>query len=109
MGAILSADKISFRYNKDWILKEVTFEVTKEAFLGIIGPNASGKTTLLKLLDGLLKPQRGRIFIEDVDLAELGRKDIARKLAVVSQEASPIFFMTTLELVLMGRTPFLGP
>jgi iron complex transport system ATP-binding protein len=76
--------------------------------LGILGPNGSGKTTVLKLLAGVLRPSGGRVTLEGRDLAGSSRAEIARQLAVVPQHTHPAFEYTALEIVLMGRYPHLG-
>jgi zinc transport system ATP-binding protein len=54
---------IAFRYDDDLILKEVSFDVAEREFLGVIGPNGGGKTTLLRLIMGFLEPYRGSISV----------------------------------------------
>jgi iron complex transport system ATP-binding protein len=76
--------------------------------LGLIGPNSSGKTTLLKLVNGLLHPQRGRVLLEGKDLRAFARSQVARRMAVVPQEMEVPFAFTAGEIVLMGRAPYLG-
>ena len=76
---------------------------------GILGPNGVGKTTLLHTLAGLLAPRRGRIKLEGTELASLGRKAVAQRLALVFQERQDSFPATVLETALIGRHPFLSP
>jgi iron complex transport system ATP-binding protein len=109
VGTILSIEGLEFGYEKERLFRDISFDVQRGEFLGIIGPNASGKTTLLKLFDGLLKPWKGRITIDERSVGELGRREIAKRIAMVSQENRLNFTFTSLEMVLMGRTPYLGP
>ncbi len=74
----------------------------------MIGPNSSGKTTLLKILDGIFEPERGNVFLCERDLRKLSRAEIARQIAVVPQEMEVPFSFTVGEIVLMGRSPYLG-
>jgi zinc transport system ATP-binding protein len=60
---IINLENISFSYNKEEFLKNINLSIYEDDFLGIIGPNGGGKTTLLKLILGLLKPKRGNIFV----------------------------------------------
>jgi iron complex transport system ATP-binding protein len=105
----LDADDVTFGYvaNKP-ILRDVRFAVARGAFVGILGPNGSGKTSLLRLLAGTLTPSRGRIALDGVDLRELSRLAVARRLAVVPQETNLVFDYTVGEIALMGRYPHLG-
>jgi iron complex transport system ATP-binding protein len=73
----------------------------------IVGPNGTGKTTLLKLLYRLVLPQKGQILIDGKDLTLMTRREISRKIAVVSQETQINFPFVALEIVLMGRSPHL--
>jgi iron complex transport system ATP-binding protein len=105
---MIEANSISFRYLEDWVLQDVSFQVGKGEFIGVISPNGSGKTTLLKVLYRLLSPQRGEVFFERVPLKKMSQRDIAKKIAVVAQETYPAFPFRVIEIVLMGRSPYLG-
>src|SRR4029450_4502510 len=72
-------------------------------------PNGSGKTTLVRLLAGVLRPTTGHVSLGGTRLDALGRRDIARRLAVVPQDSALEFPFTALEVVLMGRAPHLPP
>src|SRR4030042_2014814 len=105
---MIDVNSISFRYHEDWVLQDVSFRVEKGEFLGVIGPNGSGKTTLLKILYHLLSPQRGEILLELVHMKKMSRSDIGKRIAVVAQETHLLFPFSVLEMVLMGRSPYLG-
>ncbi|MGH9750627.1 MAG: ABC transporter ATP-binding protein [Candidatus Polarisedimenticolia bacterium] len=77
--------------------------------VGILGPNGSGKTTLLRLLSGLLAPAAGEVRLEGRPVRGLRPRQRARVLALVPQEARLLGDFTLLEVVLMGRGPFLRP
>lgn len=104
---MIRAENLSFRYDGDWVLKNVSFSVPKGDFIGIVGPNGAGKTTLLKLLYRLIAPQRGQILIDGTDLEGMARKEISRRIAVVTQETHITFPFIALQVVLMGRSPHL--
>jgi len=74
--------------------------------VGLLGPNGSGKTTLIKLASGVLKPNKGEIKLDGSNLCRLGRKSVARSVAVVPQQFNIPFAFTTTEVVMLGRTPF---
>jgi iron complex transport system ATP-binding protein len=82
--------------------------VARGSILGILGPNGSGKTTMLKLLAGILRPDEGSVSLDDRELRTFSRPALARRMAVVPQETHPAFDYTVLEMVLMGRNAHLG-
>ncbi len=73
--------------------------------VGIVGPNGSGKTTLLRLLYAALAPLEGEVLIDRDELARLGRREVARRIAVVTQEPDPELPISVAESVLLGRLP----
>jgi iron complex transport system ATP-binding protein len=100
---------IRFAYNGSGeVLKGIDIDVGEGDFLGILGPNGSGKTTLLRIISGALRPDRGSVLLEGKDLRSIGRRDIARSIAVVHQENDLGFDYTVEEVVSMGRYPHLG-
>lgn len=105
---MIEMNSVFFRYHQDWVLQDISFQIGKGEFIGVIGPNGSGKTTLLKVLYRLLSPQRGEVLLGLVPLKRMGRRDIAKKIAVVAQETYPVFPFRVVEIVLMGRSPYLG-
>jgi len=92
-------------YGKKTILHDVDLSVQKGQFFGIIGPNGSGKTTILRAITRLVKPVKGSILLDGVDMKDLHFGDVARKIAVVSQNM-PLIAMTVREFVLLGRIPY---
>jgi iron complex transport system ATP-binding protein len=86
-------------------LREITLSVTPGEILGVVGPNASGKTTLIRLLSRLLVPDRGEIRLDGAPLGALSRAAVAARVGVVPQDVPPGFPFSVEELVLMGRFP----
>ena len=107
MEPVLTLKNIGFRYGEKWALKGIDLHINVGEILGIIGPNGSGKSTLLKIMDGVLIPQEGEIIIRRTPFRELRRMEIAREVAMVSQENYFRFSFSSLEVVLMGRFPHL--
>jgi len=101
-------ESVWFQYPGREVFHDLTFSLEEGEILGLIGPNSSGKTTLLKLMDGLLNPQRGKVFLGGKDLQKLPRRQVAREIAVVPQEMEIPFSFTVGEIVLMGRAPYMG-
>jgi iron complex transport system ATP-binding protein len=90
------------------VVDRVDADVADGEWVALIGPNGAGKTTLLRALARLV-PFAGEIELDGRPLAELGRGELARLVAVVPQEPSTPPWMTVAEYVLLGRTPHLGP
>jgi iron complex transport system ATP-binding protein len=86
-------------------LANLSFAIAPGEIVGVIGPNSSGKTTLIRLLTRVLEPVEGEIALEGRRLRDWGRAELARRLAVVPQGAPRDFPFTVEELVLMGRYP----
>jgi iron complex transport system ATP-binding protein len=110
---MLQGSNLSYGYSRHggspFSLHGVSVDVARGSFTGLLGPNGCGKTTLLKLLAGMLTPHQGAITLNGAPLRSLTRRDIARHVAVVPQETHPAFDYTVKEMVLMGSHPHLGP
>lgn len=102
---MLKVQNISASYQERIVLEEVSFDVAEGEFLGIIGPNGVGKTTLLKVITGVKSPLKGEVMLDGKKIKSLYRKEIARIMAVVPQISfiPPLF--TVEDVVLMGRYP----
>lgn len=104
---------LSFRYDHSsdggWALRNVECSIRAGTIVGVIGPNGSGKTSFLKLLMGLLRPESGSIHFLGNALETLSPASVARQMAFVPQETAQVFPFTLGELVLMGRFPFHRP
>ena len=105
----LQAQHLSFGYRADRrILDDVSLSVAPGEVLGLLGPNGTGKTTLIKCIAQLLRPSAGTVHVDGVDLAALRPADIAKMISYVPQYTSAAFGMTVLQTVLMGRLPYAG-
>src|SRR5437660_8531329 len=93
------------RRTRPFAIEELSFDIAAGEIVGVIGPNSSGKTTLIRLLTRVLEPGSGEIRLEGVPVRRLSRTDLARRVAVVPQGILPQFPFTVGELVLMGRYP----
>jgi iron complex transport system ATP-binding protein len=107
MGALLTAQNISFAYDGRPVLKKVSLAIEAGEFVGLIGANGSGKTTLLRALLGLLKAS-GEARLCGDSLWTLDRQEIARRATIVHQDTRVDFAFTSRDIVAMGRTPYLG-
>jgi iron complex transport system ATP-binding protein len=104
----LTATGVSFGYEKSRpVVINVSAVIPRGGIVGILGPNGSGKTTMLRLLAGLQAPWSGEVMLDDVSLKALGRPAVARRMAVVPQETQLAFDYSVLEIAVMGRYPHL--
>jgi len=111
--SIIDAADLSFSYDRKArpsvsVVDRVSLSVARGAIVGLLGPNGSGKTTVLRLLSGTLIPDRGRVLLDGQAIAGMSRRDLARRIAVVPQETHSAFDYSALEIVMMGRYPHLG-
>jgi len=102
---MIRIETLTCGYGDKIVLSGVNLEIAKGEFVGIIGPNGSGKTTLLKAMTRLIKPVKGKIYLDGKDMRVLDYKGMARRIAVVSQTL-PVVAMTVREFVLLGRVPY---
>ena len=93
------------RSGGQWVLSNVNLHVEAGEMLGIVGPNGSGKTSLLRLLAKLVRPQMGDIALYGQSLERTAQNEVARQVAFVPQDNQPTFPFTVAETVLMGRFP----
>ncbi len=105
---ILTIEKAGFKYGGTRILEDINLKVRKGEFWGILGPNGAGKTTLMNLIDGLIPLNEGSIKIGGKSVGAMKRRELAKRMAVVPQDASLVFPLTVEEVVLMGRSPHMG-
>jgi len=106
----LEVKDLSFCYDKFGTsgFRNISFGVETGEVTCILGPNGCGKTTLLKCLNGLLRPKRGAVFLNGQDISRLSRPEIARSVGYVPQLHQPIFAFSVLDVVLTGRAPHLS-
>ncbi len=105
----LEAQTVHFAYRPGApVLQGIDLRVEPGELFGVIGPNGSGKTTLVRVLSRALRPDAGAVTLFGKPLAAYERRELARTVAVAPQESSVAFPFTALELVLMGRAPYLG-
>jgi len=109
MADILQLQDVHFSYDGTEVLRGVTLNVAEGSFVSLVGPNGSGKTTLVRIASGLFLPDRGECLVAGRLTHACRRRDLARLVAVVPQESHIAFPFTALQVVLMGRAPYLGP
>lgn len=104
----LDLTEVTFAYGDRVVLRDVSLSVAPGRLLGLLGPNGAGKSTLVRLAAGLAHPHGGRVTLGGCDVGQLSRRDVARRIAVLPQDASLPATFTAWEIALMGRAPHLG-
>jgi len=95
---------ITFAYRSRRILDNVSFTVEADDLVSILGPNGVGKTTLIKCINKVLRPQAGHVNVEGANLHGMNKKDIAKNIGYVAQK-SETSKTTVFDSVLLGRKP----
>lgn len=104
----LAATALGWAAGAREIVSDVTVEVAPGETFGLIGPNGSGKSTLLKLMAGLVPKALGTVALNGDPLPRLPRREVARRIAFVEQQAETSDALSVTDVVELGRTPWLS-
>lgn len=105
---LLEARSLAFSYARP-VIQDFSMEASAGALTGIIGPNGCGKTTVLRLLDGILHPTRGEVLLRGRwPISSLSRREVARHIAMVPQNGHASEFHTVFQFAVQGRAPHLS-
>ena len=94
-------------YGKKCVLEQISFQLCSGEFVAVVGKNASGKTTLLRSLLGVLSSASGEVLLDGRPLSTYGRSEVARKISYLPQHIAPTS-LTVFDTVLLGRLPHLS-
>ena len=109
MSAVLEARGLSVRRGHRLVVREVALAVRAGEAVALVGPNAAGKSTLVRALAGLLPPAAGEVRLHGRPLAASGRDAMARAIALVTADDGPPATLTVEERARLGRFPHRGP
>lgn len=101
----LRVDRATIGYDKRVISQELSVDIPEGSFTAIIGPNACGKSTLLRALSRLLKPTSGQVILDGESLAGYKSKELAQKIGLLPQTSIAPDGITVADLVSRGRFP----
>lgn len=99
---------LSFSYGSRKILEDLNLLVGDSEVLSLVGPNGSGKTTMIKCIDRILKPKGSILLNGGRDLQSLSRQEVARYIGYVPQSTTSVLTTTVFDTILMGRKPHMG-
>ena len=105
---LFEINNISFSYDGEEIFSDISFSIDKGDVLCILGPNGTGKTTLIKCLNGLHEIDSGKILINGQNIKKLSFKEISKHIGYIPQSHVPSFPFKVLDVVVMGRAPYLN-
>lgn len=106
-SALFSLERCSFGYTATPVLQDITFHLEAGKFYGLLGPNGSGKTSLLDLMSGVAAAQNGHVHFRGREVRSYTKAALAREMAIVPQDLSIGFDYSVFDVVLMGRHPFI--
>lgn len=104
-GTHLAARNLTLAYDRRVVAEELTIEIPDGEFTVIVGPNACGKSTLLRALSRLLRPRAGHVVLDGHEIGSLPAKEVARRLGLLPQSSIAPEGITVADLVARGRYP----
>jgi iron complex transport system ATP-binding protein len=104
----LSAENVTLAYDQRVIAEQLSVEIPDNSFTVIVGPNACGKSTLLRALSRMLRPSRGRVLLDGQVIQSMPAKKVARTLGLLPQSSIAPDGITVADLVGRGRYPHQG-
>ena len=108
MTSLLCLHDVQFGYQGNIVLRQASFQLEERSCSALIGTNGVGKTTLLRIAAGVLRPASGSVLLRGRRMETIPLKEIARTVALVPQQLELPFEFTVQQVVEQGRTPYLG-
>jgi iron complex transport system ATP-binding protein len=104
---LIAINKLCYNYGTAKVLEDINLNIHENKFYGVIGPNGSGKTTLIRNLSRGLFPQKGTIYLDGCDITDTSNRELARRISYVPQNTHIEFEFSVMDIILMGRSPYL--
>ncbi|QQK08594.1 ABC transporter ATP-binding protein [Miniphocaeibacter halophilus] len=99
---MLEIKNLSFAYNEELVLENISFKVKEGTVLGLLGKNGAGKTTLFKIIFGMLNITKGEVLVDNIEINKLNPLERAKLIAYIPQSHYPTFNHRVLNVVEMG-------
>ena len=105
----IAAENITWRVGQKTIVNNVSLSVASGETVGLLGPNGCGKSSLLRILAGLRRPNSGAVTLDGQNIARIAKKQLARRVAFVEQHGMTEANMRVVDVVKLGRIPHHSP
>jgi iron complex transport system ATP-binding protein len=106
MNAPLRAEAVTLAYDSRVVASELSVAIPEGGFTAIVGPNACGKSTLLRALVRMLKPRAGHVLLDGAEIGSIPTKQVARRVGLLPQASIAPDGITVADLVARGRHPY---
>ncbi|WP_215741746.1 energy-coupling factor transporter ATPase [Mesomycoplasma hyorhinis] len=97
---MIKLEKVSFSYSEKqhtWALQDISLNIKKGKYYAVLGHNGSGKSTLSKIISGIYKPQKGKVFIDNIEMSSKTLPEIRKKIGIIFQNPDNQFVGATVE------------
>lgn len=101
---MIELDAVSFGYGKELILEEISVDISTTGLTCVLGRNGTGKSTLLAVMTGRLKPSGGTVKVDGTAVSDLSIRELSRRIAFIPQSHHPVFAFPCADVVSMGMT-----